>query len=207
MIVKPDDADPGLANSRPISIDGDHWSICKPIDRSYDTYVFVRKFIESAFEPPKAATEEGLTVLNAKVDILVAALGAREAASAEKAGVSRQVIITLAQRIKADVDNFDQALRELDRAVGVAVEVAQDGQRRGNTGAFIDLVLARIAQKSSAGQFNEAASEADAAFEQWEHEEAKRHISALQGGLRLLDAGLKQDILPRPAAPEKAAKC
>jgi pimeloyl-ACP methyl ester carboxylesterase len=44
LIVKPDSSDPGLL-SRPIPIDADHITICKPIDRTSEVYVHVRNFI------------------------------------------------------------------------------------------------------------------------------------------------------------------
>jgi tetratricopeptide (TPR) repeat protein/pimeloyl-ACP methyl ester carboxylesterase len=194
MIVKPDNGDPGLAGPRPVPIRSNHRTICNPVDRNSDTYVLIREFIERPFELPKTATEKGLTELIAKVDILVA----------EKAGVSRQVIIQLAQRINEDVDDFDQALRELERAVAIAIEVVEEGRRGSNAGDFVDVVLARIAEKSAEGQFDEAAREADSAFMQWEREQAERRDAALPSGLKLLDAGLRQDILRRD--PVSAAK-
>jgi pimeloyl-ACP methyl ester carboxylesterase len=44
MIVKPDSSDPGLL-TRPIPIDADHLSICKPKTKSSDVYIQVRKFL------------------------------------------------------------------------------------------------------------------------------------------------------------------
>jgi tetratricopeptide (TPR) repeat protein/pimeloyl-ACP methyl ester carboxylesterase len=201
MVVKPDSGDAGLAGSSPVPVNSNHWTICKPADKTRDTYVFVRKFIERS----KTATEEELASLNAKVDKLVVALGERgETANAEKAGVRREVIIQLAQRINADVDDFEQALLELERAVRIAIEVSAEGRRGSNSGDFVDMILERIAEKSADGRFEEAAAEADTAFVQWEREEAERRHAAIAGGLKLLDAGLRQDILRRD--PVSAAK-
>jgi len=44
LLVKPDSSDPGLP-LRPIPIDADHISICKPKDRSSEIYVHIRNFI------------------------------------------------------------------------------------------------------------------------------------------------------------------
>jgi pimeloyl-ACP methyl ester carboxylesterase len=44
LLVKPDTSDPGVS-SRPISIDADHISICKPTDRSSEVYAHIRKFL------------------------------------------------------------------------------------------------------------------------------------------------------------------
>ncbi|MBR1246986.1 hypothetical protein JQ609_08585 [Bradyrhizobium sp. AUGA SZCCT0169] len=85
-IVEPDSGDPGLANSRPVSIIADHFTICKPTSRDHDTYVLVRKFIETAFERPKTPTEEKLEALpDAVVAKLLAALRERgETTSAQE---------------------------------------------------------------------------------------------------------------------------
>jgi tetratricopeptide (TPR) repeat protein len=198
-IVKPDSGDAGLAECRPVSITSDHFTICKPTDRDHDTYALVKEFIESPVETPRTQTEKQLDELpDVLVTKLMAALNERgDTASAEKAGVSPEVIIRLAQRIRADIADFDQALLELERAVSVAVEVAEQGRRSSNVGDFVNLVLERIAEKSANGQFDEAAKEADTAFAQWERDETERRDAADAGGLIILDAGLRQDILRR----------
>jgi tetratricopeptide (TPR) repeat protein/pimeloyl-ACP methyl ester carboxylesterase len=206
MIVKPDSGDAGLAGSNPVPIDSNHWTICKPIDRSHDTYVLVRKFIERRFERPRTATEDKLDALpDAVVARLMTALRERgETTTAEQAGVSPEAIIRLAQRINADIDDFDRALLELERAVVIAIEVVEEGRRGSNAGDFIDVVLHRIAEKSAKGWFDEAAVDADTAFAQWERDETERRDAAVAGGLKLLEAGLRQDILRRD--PGSAAK-
>ena len=53
LIVPPDSANPGLQIS-PIILDEDHLSICKPADRSADTYIHIKRFLSplvSPFEP------------------------------------------------------------------------------------------------------------------------------------------------------------
>ena len=148
---------------------------------------------------PTNPTEKKLDELpDIVVKKLLAALAQRgDTLSAEQAGVSPEAIIRLAQRINAGIDDFDQALLELERAVSIAVEVAEQGRRSSNVGDFVDEVLARIAEKSADGQFDEAAREADTAFAQWEHDEAARRDVAVAGGLKILEAGLRQDILRR----------
>jgi pimeloyl-ACP methyl ester carboxylesterase len=44
-VVKPDSADPGLIDARPIPIAADHENICKPINKNDDIYIQVRGFI------------------------------------------------------------------------------------------------------------------------------------------------------------------
>lgn len=45
VIVKPDSSDPGLAKT-PIPIDADHFTICKPNNRSSEIYLHIRNFVE-----------------------------------------------------------------------------------------------------------------------------------------------------------------
>lgn len=44
LIVKPDSSDPGLL-TRPIPIDADHSTICKPNTKNSDVYIHVKKFL------------------------------------------------------------------------------------------------------------------------------------------------------------------
>jgi pimeloyl-ACP methyl ester carboxylesterase len=45
QVVKPDSADPGFVEARPIPIQANHETICKPIDKSDDIYIQVNSFI------------------------------------------------------------------------------------------------------------------------------------------------------------------
>ena len=121
-----------------------------------------------------------------------------EAQRAESAGVQRFVILQLAKRI-TNVETIEQALIELDRAVEIAIKVQEEGARGSNSGAFVDEVLRRVAALSRRGLFDEAADEADNAFAQWQAEEQERRQTALQGGLKLLDSSIEQNMLRRDA--------
>src|SRR5262249_23763342 len=78
MIVKPDSSDPGLAGARPIPIDGNHLTLCKPKDKTSDIYIQVAAFIERHYERPKAPGEEKfdaiMTILQREKGIPRAAL-------------------------------------------------------------------------------------------------------------------------------------
>jgi tetratricopeptide (TPR) repeat protein/pimeloyl-ACP methyl ester carboxylesterase len=63
-IVKPDSSDPGLAEARPIPIDGTHLTLCKPKDRTSDIYIQAREFITRRYERPKSPGEEKLDALS-----------------------------------------------------------------------------------------------------------------------------------------------
>lgn len=45
IVVKPDSSDPGLID-RPIPIDADHNSICKPCNKSSEIYLYIREFVD-----------------------------------------------------------------------------------------------------------------------------------------------------------------
>lgn len=79
MIVKPDSSDPGVSQCRPISIDSDHISICKPKDRSSEVYLYVRALItrqldagyyEPVVEDILKSQAEQFTMLSEKVDAI-----------------------------------------------------------------------------------------------------------------------------------------
>lgn len=59
-VVPPDSGDVGLAGYRPVPIDADHWTICRPPDRSSAAYIQVRAFIEREFERSTSAAEAKL---------------------------------------------------------------------------------------------------------------------------------------------------
>ncbi len=123
-----------------------------------------------------------------------------ETEAATEAGIPESTLIELAARIASDVTDLDQARAELTRAVDIAIEVQNDSRRGNNTGAFVEEVLRRMAALSATGHYAEAALEADRAFAEWESAEEDRRQGALARGVRILDAGVKQDILRRDAA-------
>jgi tetratricopeptide (TPR) repeat protein len=107
--------------------------------------------------------------------------------------LTEATFIELARRITDDASDFDTALRELERAVAVAIRVQEDGARGSNLGDFVDEVLRRAAELAAVSDFDGAGSEIDAALAREEAESTARR-------LRLLDAGLEQAILARDAA-------
>ena len=193
-IVPPDSADPGLANVRPVAIDANHKGICKPIDHTNQIYVLVRDFI---IRPVQRAQ----SLPDVLVEKLLRALDARgETVRAAEAGVERRTIFGLARRLRPDEAlDFNQAVTELTAAVETAIEVSEKGARGSNLGDLVDTVLATIAAKTLAGDTEGAAREADQGFAEWERAEAVRRAASIQGGIALLEAGMRQDILRRDA--------
>lgn len=139
-----------------------------------------------------------------KVDVIDERLARMEAMllktgdmeNATSAGLTEERILGLARRIVEDVPDLDRAFAELERAVGVAIEVQTRGHAGSNTGDFVAAVLARMAELSAEGRDTEAAAEADRAFAEWE----ERQKLEAQKGVALLEAGLRADILRRDAA-------
>jgi len=130
-----------------------------------------------------------LARIEAKVDLLVDQLSR----TTEDLGLKKGMVIGIARVFATDVDDFDTALRELTRAVGIAARIERQGSMPLNTGDQISAVMAEVARLNRAQDFTAAAQVIDAAFDQLEAQRA-----------RLIEAGLEQAILRRNA--EGAAK-
>ncbi len=120
-----------------------------------------------------------------------------QANAARASGITDDALIGLARRIAADVADPAAAFRELENAVEVAIRVQAEGRQGSNLGSFVDEVLRRVAALAAQNQYDTAASEIDAALDQEQADSTARRI-------RLLDAGIAQDILRRD--PESAAR-
>ncbi|WP_441255910.1 alpha/beta hydrolase [Tardiphaga sp. 285_C5_N1_2] len=198
MVVKPDNADPGV-EGRPSEVNGDHWTICRPPDREHDTYVLVKDFIQRRSNTGSVQPFDSEKLSNAVVEKLMAALDQRgELAAAESAGIERNVVLKLAQKINSSVTSFDQALRELERAVDTVVAaVANEAQQSKSNDQQVDAALVAIAEKSAVGDFDAAAQVATTALDEWLCAQEEKRKSVLPNALQLIEAGLRQDILRR----------
>jgi len=146
-----------------------------------------------------------ITISDVKVgptaEELVAALEARGMLGAsESAGLQRRVIIGLAHRLKPDVLDFEQAITELERAVEVALDVIARGERGTNDDAFVNAVLARVAEKTRIGDLDGGASTIDQGLAELDRREAEQRDAVRQSRIALLEAGVDQDTLRRDAA-------
>ncbi len=121
----------------------------------------------------------------------------QRAQEAEQAGIGPQVLIDLARRMRATVDNTEDAMRELTRAVDIAIDLQERGRQTSNHPDFIDTVLKRAAELSAKGEYEQVAEDIDAALE----EDQARFVA---GQIRLLDMGIQNDLLIPD--PESAAK-
>jgi len=140
------------------------------------------------------------------VSRLVAALDARgETRRAEQAGLERQAVIRLAQRLTPnEALDFDQAVIELEKAVAVALDVIARGERGSNLDAFVDDVLVRVAEKTRVGDFDGATDAVDQALIELNQKDAEQRDTFRRSRTALLEAGLKQDLLRRD--PSAAAR-
>jgi tetratricopeptide (TPR) repeat protein len=123
-------------------------------------------------------------------------------------GVPEDVIIALARPIAPAVTDRDQALNELERAVGIAAKVLKGGANADNLDSLVKDVLDELARLTREEKLDEASKIADDAFARWEQSEAERREASEASGLKLLDAGFNQDLLRRDAkaVAQKLAK-
>lgn len=122
----------------------------------------------------------------------------------EEYGILKGALIELARRISLEVQGPEEALAELRTAFDLLIKAQETLLHGSNLDPSVDAILKHIAELSGAGRFDEASAEADRAIAQWEEDEAERAETAKQQGLKLLDAGLQQDLLRRD--PDAAAQ-
>jgi tetratricopeptide (TPR) repeat protein len=134
-------------------------------------------------------------------EAVVEALAARGLLQiAETAGLQRQVVVMLAQRLKpADRLDFEQAIIEVERAVEIAIEVIARGARGSNEDAFVNAVLAEAAAKTQNIDLDGAAQSVDDAFIEFEKQEGERRDAAKRRGIIILEAAIRQHTLRRDA--------
>jgi tetratricopeptide (TPR) repeat protein len=119
--------------------------------------------------------------------------------AAETAGLQRRVIVMLAQRLKPDVLDPDQAVIELTRAVEIARDVIARSERGSNEDAFVNAVLAEAAEKTKNSDFDGAAKTVDDAFASLERRNAERREGERREATAILEAAIRQHTLRRDA--------
>jgi len=123
------------------------------------------------------------------------------AVAAPGAGMQQQTVIALARRLRAeDVQSFDGALKEIERAVDIASRVlAGSADGEGATDAFVGDVLAGVAEQTRSGDFDRAADALDEALVEIDRRDAQRQAALQRSRRALLEAGVQQDLLRRDA--------
>jgi tetratricopeptide (TPR) repeat protein len=132
---------------------------------------------------------------------VVAALGPELVRNAQQQGLEHGTILALARRLRPDENlSFEQAVRELEHAVAIALDVMARGERGSNLGAFVDTVLARVGEETKKGAFDKALSEVDGALRELTVREAEQRAEIRRGRTALIETGIQQEILRRDAA-------
>ncbi len=138
---------------------------------------------------PKAVAEQVLAGLDAKF-----------VQDAERRGLERGTILALARRLKPqEVLDFDQAARELENAVNIALDAIARGERGSNVGDFIDAVLRRVAEQTKIGAIDQSLREIDAAMAELRLRDREHRENTIRGLVRLQESGIEQEILLRNA--------
>jgi hypothetical protein len=110
------------------------------------------------------------------------------------------VIVMPAQRLKpAERLDFERAMIELERAVEIALDVIARGERGSNEDAFINAVLAEVAEKTRNNDLDGGAKAIADALAEIDRRETAQRETAQRERIALLDAGIKQHTLRRDA--------
>jgi hypothetical protein len=96
------------------------------------------------------------------------------------------MVIGVARRIAEGVEDFDTALRELERAIGIAARMERESKLPSNSGDQITHILAELSRMNGENRLDDGASMVMDAFDRLEAERT-----------RLIEIGLEQDILRR----------
>jgi hypothetical protein len=121
--------------------------------------------------------------------------------AAETAGLQRRVIINLAARLRSTGErlDFEQAVTELERAVEIALDVVQRGQRGSNEDAFVNIVFAEVANRTKNNDLDGAAQALDHALAELDRLEVEQHEAARRERVIFLEAAVEQHTLRRDA--------
>jgi hypothetical protein len=123
------------------------------------------------------------------VELLEALDERGDTAKAASGGLDRDTIIKLARRIKPDEAlDFDRAMAELDNAVNIALDVIAKGERRSKEDDFVKDVLARVAERTKAGEFDRAVQEVDAGLAELDQREKEQRDNMQRSRIALLEA-------------------
>lgn len=77
------------------------------------------------------------------------------------------MIVAIAARLSPELDNPDQAILALERAVEELLRLRAERDLGTNLGALVDEAVRRIAERIEAGNPDGALAEGASAFEEW----------------------------------------
>ena len=138
------------------------------------------------------------------VEQLAAAIGKDTAAMAVEAGLCRDAILGLARQINPEIMGFEQAIKELDYAVGIALDVIVESERAAHREGIAGEVLLRAAEAAKRSEFDTASRIVDEALDALGGKQTEPHSSRQALRQALLEAGAGLGLLRRdPAAVAK----
>ncbi|MBV8444065.1 MAG: trypsin-like peptidase domain-containing protein, partial [Hyphomicrobiales bacterium] len=125
-----------------------------------------------------------------------------------QAGGARELIFEIARRSGGDAASFDQALANARAAFEEGHKAIKAGTQARNLGPLVEGLLEKLGERTSVGDFEAGAAEADSAFAEWEKYEAERRAASVSAGKRILEEGARQDVLRRDfrAAAQRHAR-
>ena len=125
-----------------------------------------------------------------------------------QAGGARELIFEIARRSGGDAASFDQALANARAAFEQGQKAIKAGANARNLGPLVEDLLEKLGERTSVGDFDAGAAEADRAFAEWEKYEAERRAASVATGKRILEEGARQDVLRRDfcAAAQRYAR-
>ena len=122
-------------------------------------------------------------------------------ARVEAQGLAERFIFSLAARLNPETaGNLEQAQREIEAAVDIALDIQRRGLSPGsNEDAFITQVLAEVARRNQEGSLDAGAAAVDAGLAQLAQLENTQREELRRKRITLLEAGIEQDLLRRDA--------
>jgi len=204
-VVSSGSANPGLAGAERVPIGRNHIDICKISERDDQVYEGVLAFLEDALGPRAPSTREvaeqtkdDTAAIRERLDKIAAAIDPALARRAEEEGLAKSVILRLAEKLRPDETlDIEQAVRELENAVTIALDVITKGERGTNEDDFVNAVLARVAALTRQGDFDKGAREVDGALAELDRREAEQQEALRRARVTLLETGVEQDMLRR----------
>ena len=200
LVVDPASGDPGLLDVPVIGLDGDHFTICKPVKRGALAYLKVLDFLKR--ERPGRTSQnkaqlvriEGRQIndsANLK-ELLAIARSGGIFARAEQQGFTEQAVRAIVERAGGIGVAGDDLLSWLD----VWIEEAQrEFSKRTDEGEDFEGVRREAQKRFKAGRLSDASSAFMEALASEEREEAGRQEERKHRRLRLLEEAIAYDEL------------
>lgn len=160
LVVKPDSSDPGLY-SRPISMDANHFSICKPENRLSEIYLIIRNFITKVVDL-KIDNESLINNLKAqdtKIDSILQQMDAFKSPSNKTyprglidAEITRLLLILRHGRFFQGFPVFDHAMRLAEKIQSGEYQSGSD-EIKSSALAWCARLLTTCENKSKSNEF------------------------------------------------------